>query len=101
MWITVAAIAAFSALASWLAGRFRTRPSDPNAQQPGERWMLVDKRNTPDGNVRLMLSENHRGWGVQSVPAEEGRQSTMTWYTTEANARVAFAGDVAANENHR
>lgn len=98
MWVKVAAIAAFSALASWMSRRFRTRPSDPNTQQPGELWKLVDKRGAPDGDVRLILSDKHRGWGVQSVPAEEGRQSTMTWYTTEANARAAFAGDAVANE---
>lgn len=97
MWLKVSAIAVFSAAASWL--RFRSRPSDPNDQQPGERWKLVDERGTPDGDVRLILSENHGGWGVQTVPAEEGRQSALTWYTTEANARAAFAGDAAANEH--
>ena len=87
--------AALVVLVGWLAARawayVRSRRWDPSVQQPGDRWKIIDMRSTATGHVSLMQSENDGRWGVQAVPTDENRKSTVVWYVSEEQARQAFA----------
>jgi hypothetical protein len=90
MWFEATVFALGILLAFWL-WTGRRRRWNPNAQQPGERWTLIDLREYPQGWIHLLRSENDGHWIVRMVPADERVKSTLSRYASEGEAREAFA----------
>ena len=76
---------------AYIFARKHSYEDDPDAQQPGESWLLIDLRECTDGHVHLARSENDGHWIVNRVPNDESKKSKLQRYATEHQAREAFA----------
>ena len=86
---TLVVLVVLFSCAGWLWSRLKSKFLDPNVQQPGERWSVIDSRKCSSGSVLLLRSENDGTWLLQITPDDEG-PSKLRRNLTEAQARAAF-----------
>ena len=72
---------------AYIFARNHLDQDDPETQQPGESWRLIDLRNYSSGSVHLMQSENDGRWIVQTFPTDENLKPKTCRFAAEAKAR--------------